>query len=92
MTDEKAKKYEEDCKNSGNLNYPLAGCILSQLCSICKNYDLKRGTWDRPMCKILGEIPIEIDRCRKYECEYFDHDKDSKSNLFFDENLQPIYK
>lgn len=92
MTDEQKRKYMEDCDKSGNLDFPLVGCILSQLCTICKNYDLKPGTWDDPECKVLGKIPSDIDACKKYTCECFIHDKNSKSNIFFDDQLQPKYK
>ena len=89
MTEKQKKEYEEECYKSGNLDYPLAGCILSQLCTICKNYDYRIGTWDPPVCKILGKVPDDINACKKYNCEYFEHDKHSKSNVFFDENFQP---
>lgn len=31
MREKQAKQYEKDCKNSGNLDYPLAGCIKKLL-------------------------------------------------------------
>lgn len=92
MTDEQVKKYEEDCKNSGNLDYPLAGCILTPFCQICKNYTRNKNPYNRSICKVLGEIPAALIHCKKYECEYFIHDSENINNLAFDKNLKPLYK
>lgn len=90
MTEEQEKKYLEDLENSGNLDFPLLCRILSPICSICKNFDAHYGTWETPTCNVLGEIPLILRKCRSYSCSEFLHDKDSKSNVFFDKNLQPI--
>lgn len=92
MTEEQKKKYAEDCKNSGNLDYPLSGCILTPLCKICKNSNYKTAEWNKPKCIVLGDIPDDLRRARIYKCDDFLHDSTSVFNQFFDENLQPIYK
>ena len=91
MTEEQKKKYEEDIKGCGNLDYPLVGCILTPICKICKNYDLY-GTWISPTCKVLGAIPMPLKRCDSYSCPEFIHDENSIDNVFFDENFQPKNK
>lgn len=92
MTGEQKKKYEEDIKGCGNLDYPLAGCILTPFCQICKNYHRNKNPYIPSTCKALGAIPDELINCKKYECDYFIHDPDNVNNKAFDENLQPIYK
>ena len=90
MTEEQIKKYIEDCKNCGNLDFPLVGRILSPICSICKNFNAHYETLETPTCDVLGAIPLILRKCRSYSCSEFLHDKNSTSNQFFDENLQPI--
>lgn len=92
MTEEQKRKYNEDCNNCGNLDFPLVGRILSPLCSICKNFNANCDTLEAPTCDALGEIPLIIKKCRSYDCHKFLHDKNSDSNQFFDKNLQPINK
>ena len=92
MTDERAKKYAEDCKQSGNLDFPLSGCMLTPKCKICKNSDFKYGTWENPTCKILGDIPKKLLYCDIYDCSSFVHDAESRFNKFFDADLQPKFK
>ena len=92
MTEEQKKEYEEDIKGCGNLDYPLVGCILTPLCKICKNYIQRCRANEHSLCRVLGDIPNDIIACKKYDCECFEHDKESRLNIFFDENLQPIYK
>lgn len=89
MDKEHIDAYQKDCENSGNLDYPLAGCILTPLCMICKNYDQKIGSMDSPCCVLYGTIPEEIDRCRKYECKGFIHNPRSKANRDFTKDLKP---
>ena len=93
MNEDKVIQYTEDCKKSGNLDYPLAGSMRIPKCKICKNADFKYGTWDEPVCLFLkAEMPEDLLRCITYKCEHFIHDKTSKFNQFFDENLNPLLK
>lgn len=90
MTEEQKKKYIEDCEKSGNLDFPIVGQILSPICSICKNFNAHYDTLETPTCDVFGQIPLNLRKCESYDCSSFSHDKSSSSNLFFDENLQPI--
>lgn len=90
MTDEEAKRYAQDCKNSENLDYPLAGSILTPLCMICKNANYDTGFAKPPICAIYGTIPEDLELSRIYDCAGFVHDPTSVDNLFFDKNHKPL--
>ncbi len=93
MTEKQAKQYEKDCKNSGNLDYPLAGCIKTPICMICKNYVPIDKNWNPPKClAINANVPDDYRACWSYECEHFIHNPESEDNRFFDENHKPLRK
>lgn len=93
MTEKQAKQYEDDCKKSGNLDYPLAGSIKCPLCKICKNYVPRDKNWNPPQClAIKTDIPDEYLACWSYDCQFFIHNKDSIFNREFDENHKPLRK
>lgn len=93
MNEGKAKQYAEDCKKSGNLDYPLAGHIKTPICKICTNYVPTDKNWNPPQClAIKATLPIEYRACRSYDCPHFVHNKKSKFNREFDENLNPLCK
>ena len=93
MNEDKARQYADDCKKSGNLDYPLAGGIRVPKCKICTNYIPRDKNWNPPQCKTLGTIiPDEYRAARRYDCPHFIHDKKSIHNQFFDENLNPLLK
>lgn len=89
MTDKETKRYEEECKNSGNLDYPLAGRISTPLCKICKNAIYKPRLWP-PRCSVFGMIPDTLGLAKSYECDSFVHDSSSGFNQFFDKNHKPL--
>ena len=93
MTEKQAKQYEEDCKKSGNLDYPLAGKIEIPLCLICKNYVPRDKNWNPPQCLSRKTTVPDIYRgCWSYECEHFIHNPESGDNRYFDENHKPLRK
>lgn len=93
MNKDEAKHYAEDCKKSGNLDYPLAGSISTPKCKICKNADFRYGTLESPICLAINDvIPLDMRACRSYDCLHFVHDKKSEFNREFDKNLNPLRK
>lgn len=93
MTEKQAMQYEKDCKNSGNLDYPLAGHIKTPICMICKNYVPIDKNWNPPKClAINANVPDDYRACWSYECEHFIHNPESEDNRFFDENHKPLRK
>ena len=90
MTEKQAKQYEEDCKKSGNLDYPLAGCIKTPICKICKNY-VPTKHMNPPRCLAINDVvPDDYRACWSYVCENFIHNPDSIFNREFDENHKPL--
>ena len=93
MNEEKASQYIEDCKKSGNLDYPLAGCIETPLCKICKNYVPRDKNWNPPQCLAINDtIPDDYRDCYSYSCKNFVHNEESIFNRYFDENHKPLRK
>ena len=91
MTEKQAKQYEVDCKKSGNLDYPLAGCIKTPICMICKNYvPIDRYSISPKCLATNADVPVDYRACWSYACEHFIHDSESEDNRFFDENHKPL--